>query len=475
MNRMSASSWRDAFCWGLSMMGTLLACGRPMTFDDVVRGAVPLAAADRTAIIALVDSASITPADIRLAPVEEGVFGPAPMVQIEGGRVTALALDALAEADAAASLDALRVLRLTGSFPSLRLRDLEALTHVDVQSQGHALRVLTLVGLPSLTTLTIHGGDLVENLRLNGLDALDTLSIGDARLTAVPTFDAPRLRELALPGNTIRDLGGLDAFEGLESLRLDANGLTSLETLPRLPRLRALGVADNPLGPNARLDATRLPALERLDVRRTGIEAVPAGGLATRDHLRVTLDPAVAEQRELASVLDDLRAAHDNAPGTLVQALGSTRGTIVGSKGRCTWRTGSHHRARADCRFTLREVRGLAGLRLGETEITMPYAGGGAPRLRVTVTATQGTVAVYLRYTHDHIAVARTITGVETAVAEAARRPGDRFEGYRRVEAQPGSPAVVEGEPNLLGSRVVIWLEATDGTARDVEVVIASL
>ena len=58
------------------------------------------------------------------------------------------------------------------------------------------------------------------------------------------------------------------------------------------------------------------------------------------------------------------------------------------------------------------------------------------------------------------MALARQLSSVDEATAEKARLPEDRFEEYRRLEARPGAPAVLEGEPSLLGSRVVLWLEA---------------
>jgi hypothetical protein len=79
-----------------------------------------------------------------------------------------------------------------------------------------------------------------------------------------------------------------------------------------------------------------------------------------------------------------------------------------------------------------------------------------------------------MRESFDLVATARQLSETDSTTAEKARQPEDRFEGYRKLSARPGSPAVLEGEPDLLGSRVILWLEAKE-EARDLTLSIEPL
>ena len=82
--------------------------------------------------------------------------------------------------------------------------------------------------------------------------------------------------------------------------------------------------------------------------------------------------------------------------------------------------------------------------------------------MKATITVGEGEVALYVKKEHDLVATAQFVTEASDEVAEAARRPGDVFEGYRRVVARPGEPATVQGDILLLGSRVALIVEAVD-------------
>jgi hypothetical protein len=100
----------------------------------------------------------------------------------------------------------------------------------------------------------------------------------------------------------------------------------------------------------------------------------------------------------------------------------------------------------------------------------MPFRGGGAPQMRVVLRVADGEAAVYVRHHDDLVATARLLSGVRREVAEAAREPGDSFDGYLRSVARPDAPATLVGEPTLLGSRVVLLVEALGREALGIQI-----
>ncbi len=87
----------------------------------------------------------------------------------------------------------------------------------------------------------------------------------------------------------------------------------------------------------------------------------------------------------------------------------------------------------------------------------------------------RGASSVGIAVEFDSIADARRVSGLDPQTAETWRQDGDRFSGHRRAVASPSSPATVTGEPDLLGSLVVLWVEAIDGPAEDLELIVESL
>ena len=452
-----------------SLCPWLFGCAEPPTFDDVLRGKTALEASDREAVEQLLASSSATPADIRLLPLDED-YGAEPYLKIEDGRVTRLALAEVSDVSGVESLSALRGLRLAGTFESLRMSGLDELEVLEILSWDESLRALELGSLPALRSLSIHGADLPSDLDLSDLKLQD-LSLTHCGLESAPPLDPSELTDLFLSGNTLSSLSFLEGFDSLERLHLSKTGLESLDGLPTLPSLRALYWEDNPLRPDVSLDSDRVPKLVKIDLARTGLRAAPIG-LRNRDGLRVEFEPGVAEALDFEATLGRLRQAQADAPGALVEKVRSTSGTIRGSSGRCTWRTGTFHRAEVNCHFAYESVRGTALVRLGETDAAMPFQGGGSPRVRATLSVVQGEVALYVKEEHDLVAIAQVITEAGDEVAERHRQPGDTFDGYRRVVARPGEPAEVQGDVVLLGSRVVLIVESVDVEARDVRLTI---
>ncbi|MEM9593297.1 MAG: leucine-rich repeat domain-containing protein [Acidobacteriota bacterium] len=454
-----------------SFLSSLFGCG-PKTFDDVQSGAVPLDTADRRAAEALLASADLSAADLDLAEID-GPPQTGPFVRIEEGRITALSLLDVTRTDAAEALTALSDLRLSGSFPALRLRGLPDLEYVQVLGDEASPVSLHLEDLPSLREVSVHGGDLggADGLTLRRVPALRSLGLVQCGLSGIPAMDAPGVTHLMVGSNRLRDLTGLAQFQALENLHLGDNGLETVDSLPKLPSLRSLYLTGNPLRGDTSFQAEALPRLDSLDLQRTGRRAAPAA-FAGREGFRVRLDPGIAERASFEVMLDALRAGQRDAPGELVTRLGTGGGTLRDSSGRCTWKTGSFSRARVECRFTFAGLRGLAPVRLGTTDPAMPFSGGGTPRIRAILRVGQGSAALYVRTAFDHVALARSIHSINDGVADAARRPEDRFDGYRRVVATPEDPASAEGEPSILAGDVLLWLEALDGGAELLELVV---
>lgn len=460
-----------AFSW-------LFGCARPTTFDDVIQGETALVPSDREAVTRLLAASSATPADVLLLAPDES-YGPEPNLKIEEGpdgyRVTRLALAGLRDTSGLDGLQALVDLRLSGSFDSLRLTGLESLEELSVLSEDESLEALELEDLPALRRLSVHGANLPDELDLTGLQ-LQTLSLTHCGLETAPPLDPAALTDLFLSGNPLGSLDFLTGFGRLERLHLAKIGLESLDGLPRLPALKALYVGDNPLRPDVSLDADRVPKLIKIDLARTGLRAAPLG-MRDRETLRVEFEPGVAEAMDFQAMLASLRTAQKDSPGDLVTKVRNTSGTIRGSSGRCTWKTSTLRRAEVSCRFTYESLRGTALASLGETDPAMPFRGGGPPRVRVTLTVGEGSVALYVRHRHDHLATAQLLTDASDELVEAAGQSGDLFEGYRRVVARPGEPAIVQGDVLLLGSRVALIVESVDDEgldteARDIELVV---
>ena len=448
------------------LLSWLFGCAEPPTYDHVLRGDVALDASDREVMDRLLAASGTAPVDLSLLPAENN-YGPEPNAKIEAGRVTRLALADVTDAEGVDRLDALRALRLAGTFPELRVSGLESLESLNVLSEDESLHHLALSDLPALRSLSIHGADLPDRVDLSGL-ALETVGLTHCGLESVPRFEPAKLTELFLSGNELATLESLAGLDQLKKLHLSNVGLETLDGLPALPLLRSLYLSNNPLRPDVSLDPDSFPKLANLDLSRTGLRAAPLG-LRDREDMRLTFEPEIAETMDFLATLERLRQSYLDAPGELVEKVRSTSGSIRGQEGRCTWKTGMHRRAEVSCRFTYETVRGTALARLGETDPAMPFQGGGHPRIKATITVGEGEVALYVKQEFDLITTAQIITEASDEVAEAVRQPSDSFEGYRRVVARPGKPATVQGDVLLLGGRVALIVEAVgeDGVSAE--------
>lgn len=125
----------------------------------------------------------------------------------------------------------------------------------------------------ALEILSVDRNDLTSLQGLTGCGALVHLSAGDNEIEALPVkalHACRRLRELSLPRNALgsNELAGLSPVaSSLVVLRLQANRIESLQTMPVLHQLQDLLLAGNRLTDGA-LDclATCTPLLEVLDV-----------------------------------------------------------------------------------------------------------------------------------------------------------------------------------------------------------------
>lgn len=441
----------------------------PPTMQQVLAGQITVAAGDRQALENLLQTNGIGPQD--LAILKEGnPEGRGSFARLEGERVVSLRLEQVHAAESVERLTQLRELHLEGDLEAFSLQGLAALEFLTLTQPQETLRSLELSNLASLQTLVVNGGELDDGLHLEGLPSLGNLGLNNCGLHRAPQLSGLPLTDLNLAGNQIRDLAPLATIPDLVSLHLSSNGISSLETLPPLPSLRALYLGHNPLSPDLQLVARDYPHLKTLDLRFTGLTHPPPG----LEGMPVKWDEGQTQKMEFHATLERLRASHRAAAGELVARLGDTGGKQFDTAGRCQWKTGSHHRAKVDCRLRIASLRGLSAAKLGTTDPAFPFQGGGNPQVRAELSVEEGTAALYLRQSFDLVAMAQQLSGLPAELAEAARQPDDRFDGYRRLEARPGAPARLEGEPSLLASRVVLWIEA-EQEARSLTLVVESL
>ncbi|MEM9552904.1 MAG: hypothetical protein AAGC60_01495 [Acidobacteriota bacterium] len=453
-------------------------CSRTRSWADVVRGAVVVEATDRAAVDELLRAHQIAPEGVQVVGADgRGEAAGARRVHVDSGRVTVLAFDRLArpvrlvgaEHAGGEAFTRLRDVRLAGSFEALEVQGLPALTSLSAFGENESLRRVVLDDVPVLADLLVSGGDLSgTGLDLSRLDALRTVDLAHLGLRQVPALPAG-VESLSLEHNALDDgVAGLERLAELPALRrlsLAGNGLRSLHRLPPLPSLRSLYLHDNPLSETLDLAVDDYPALRRLGVERTAVRTL-SPGLAAREDLRLGLTPEVEAEQELVATLERLRASYA-AAGERVAAPEARSGRIEGRSGRCNWRTSTLSSAKVTCSLTFERLTGRAQARLGTTDPAMPYSGGGAPTVRVTLRVGRGSAAVYFRESYDLVELAARITDVDAAVAERFRGPDDRFDGYRRHVATPDAPAVGTGRPSLLGSSVLLWIEALEGPAED--------
>ena len=450
--------------------GLVFGCATPPpTFQQVITGHITMAAEDREALRNLLETSGIRPE--ALAILKEGAQeGAGSFARLAGDRVVALRLGLVKEAAMVGQLTEIRQLSIEGDFETFSLQGLSSLELLILTLPQDTLRNLKLSSLASLHTLEVSGGKLDEGLHLEKLPSLENLGLLQCGLHRAPRLSDMPVTGLNLAGNQIQDLEPLATLPTLVSLHLSSNGISSLETLPPLPNLRSLFLGHNPLTPNIRLTAGDFPKLNTLDLRFTGLTRIPQG----LQGLPVKWDESQTRQMEFNKTLEHLRIARRAIPGEFVAEFDSTGGTQFNTEGSCQWKTSTYHRAEVNCRLSIASLRGLAAARLGTTDLVLPFQGGGSPRVQAELSVEEGTAALYVRESFDLVETARQMSELPAEIAEEARQPQDRFDGYRRLEARPGAPAKLEGEPSLLGSRVVLWLEAKE-EARSLTLVVQPL
>lgn len=435
--------------------GLVFGCATPPpTFQQVLTGHIAMAAEDQDALGSLLEANGMSSETLTILK-ENDPEGTGNFARLEGDRVISLRLRLVQEAEKVGQLTELRELNIGGDFETFSLQGSSSMEVLILIPQD-SLRSLKLSDLASLETLEVSGGKLDEGLHLEGLPSLENLGLLSCGLHRAPRLSGMPLTSLNLAGNQIQDLGPLATIPTLVNLHLSSNGISSLETLPPLPNLRALYMGHNPLTPNIRLAAGDYPKLKTLDLRFTGLTRIPQG----LQGLPVKWDESQTQQMNFNETLERLRIAYQAAPGELVAQLDSTGGTQFDTEGSCQWKTSSHHRAKVNCRLSIASLRGLAAARLGTTDLVLPFQGGGSPHVQAELSVEEGTAALYVRESFDLVAMAQQLSELPAEIAEEARQPQDRFDGYRRLEARPGAPARLDGEPSLLGSKVVLWLEA---------------
>lgn len=442
------------------------ACSQPSSFSAVSAGTLDLAETDLQAVESLLRENSISPDNLRVLGPDDSEPNAPPFVRISSGRITQLVLDQLTASPRVLGLEAIKELRLSGSFAAAEIRQLPALETLEIHGNGSSWTTIGLSDLPSLTTLRLSRGQIGE-LDLQGLDALRSVTLDNLDLEEVPTLPVTA-STVELPNNRIHDLSPLQRLSALERLDLSGNGLESLRLLPPLARLRFLRLADNPLPSVIDLQSAHYPALRSLNLQRTDVTQAPLG-LADLTQLKVRLDEAIESEQAFLATLQRLRQGTREAPGELVERLGASGGTLENRRGNCRWTTGMHTQAKVSCSITFERLKGLAGARLGTTDLVMPFQGGGAPRVDATLRVDQGKAALYLPLKFDNIEIAARIVGFDLDQAEKFRQPEDHFEGYRKLLASPGAPAIGTCSPSLVGDRVLLWLEAIGGPAHGLE------
>ncbi len=179
-------------------------------------------------------------------------------------------------------------------------RELATVTRLDAARSG--VRDLSdLSSLPNLTRLDL-SGNRIESIepigslsRLRELDLSDLGTCVERELDLRPLAGLEALEHLDLSGNrACARFPGLERLAGLEDLSLRNTGLSSLEPLASLLRVRDLDLRGTDLRD---ADTTRLASLgvlERLNLRGTGVSRVDfLAELTTLTYLNLHSNPGI--------------------------------------------------------------------------------------------------------------------------------------------------------------------------------------
>ena len=168
-----------------------------------------------------------------------------PLVLVEGGRVTGLALRGPCRVDVAKlrAFDALALLDLDGAELAnvSGLAGLGGLVYVDLSRTGLA-DVTPLTRLPALRALVAVKSAVRAIPSLGG--TLELVDLSYARIEELPG-EAPRLEVLTLTGNRVRSLRAPGPLPALATLTLDENQVEEIVGLEAYPKLVALGLGGN--------------------------------------------------------------------------------------------------------------------------------------------------------------------------------------------------------------------------------------
>lgn len=462
-----------------ALLGWLSGCRDAPTAAGVVSGTIDVDSADRALVEQLLSVAAAKPKEIPVVTDRGARGGIRDALEIDGGRLRHVSLRVRAGSAVVVRSGAahLEDLALRGELASVSLAGLPRLEKLGITRDGREPGdvAIDLAELPQLRSLSIHGVKRAGGVDLLGLPSLEEVSISFGGLERVPALPRGRLKRLDLRAHAISDLAPLEGLDTLQSLALEHNAIRSLATLPSLPRLETLYLGHNPLAAHGALHLPDLPSLQSVDLRSTPVQVVPED-LAKRSSVKVTLPEGASAKAEFEDTLRRLRAIPREPGVELVERVSAGGGTLRGRRGSCSTSEGTSSRARITCDMTIESVEGVARLELMQTDPAMPFRGGGTPQVRVRLTAEAGQAAVLVRTRYDHVETAKLLASlagagpVSPAAAQAARQPGDSFDGWKRAVARPGAPAVVGGEVHVVGSSVAVLLEAVGGPARGVRV-----
>ncbi len=157
--------------------------------------------------------------------------------------------------------------------------------HLDLYENCLTSEAVTpIASLPQLEWLDLSFNTLRQvPACLSSLTGLKDLFLISNKITEIKNVAWPKLRQLELGDNRIREISGLEALGELDQLYLGRNKITSIKCLDHLSRLRILSLQSNRIMSTVGLSS--LVMLEELYLSHNGISLIE--GLSTLIRLRV--------------------------------------------------------------------------------------------------------------------------------------------------------------------------------------------
>jgi Leucine-rich repeat (LRR) protein len=226
----------------------------------------------------------------------------------------------------------------SGAYGASDIRPLALARHLvelTLPQQGVS-DIAPLAGLTELQSLELPGNYVRDIAPLAALTGLRKLDIGDNPITSIePLAALTELRTLRLKNLfVVRDLGFLASFPQLTSLAIDGNALVTLDGIERAPLLETVSLANNHVADLAPLDG--LAHLAHAEVGGNAIaslaplarlpEARGPGWWYSSNPITVCPTGAAVPNRSLASFCADF-AAHPEWYGTTVTPPATTFAT----------------------------------------------------------------------------------------------------------------------------------------------------